>query len=145
MRNYFPKRPSGAPLHSLSKFYDVPVGFLFPLLFWSCVLLYLLSPKGGCCSKSDDLSCSFILCLKHTAYINAAFVLLFLVCLVGSLLSIPLVYIVFRRSFPLNVCKEHGQWIYCVCNAMMFMWYRKVWLYFNKSLLSSLVYLQSKL
>ena len=27
MRNYFPKRPSGAPLHSLSKLYDVPVGF----------------------------------------------------------------------------------------------------------------------
>ena len=27
MRNYFPKRPSGAPLHTLSKLYDVPVGF----------------------------------------------------------------------------------------------------------------------
>ena len=30
MRNYFPKRPSGAPLHSLSKLYDVPVGFVTP-------------------------------------------------------------------------------------------------------------------
>ena len=30
MRNYFPKRPSGAPLHTLSKLYDVPVGFLTP-------------------------------------------------------------------------------------------------------------------
>ena len=27
MRNYFPKRPSGAPLHNLSILYDVPVGF----------------------------------------------------------------------------------------------------------------------
>ena len=30
MRNYFPKRPSGAPLHTLSKLYDVPVGFVTP-------------------------------------------------------------------------------------------------------------------
>ena len=57
VRNYFPKRPSGAPLHTLSKLYDVPVAFATPL-FWGCVLLYLRSPKGGCCSISDDLSCS---------------------------------------------------------------------------------------
>ena len=30
MRNYFPKRPSGAPLHTLSKLYDGPVGFEHP-------------------------------------------------------------------------------------------------------------------
>ena len=30
MRNYFPKRPSGAPLHTLSKLYDVLVGFVPP-------------------------------------------------------------------------------------------------------------------
>ena len=30
MRNYFPKRPSGAPLYTLSKLYDVPVGFVLP-------------------------------------------------------------------------------------------------------------------
>ena len=30
MRNYFPKRPSGASLHTLSKLYDVPVGFVTP-------------------------------------------------------------------------------------------------------------------
>ena len=29
MRNYFPKRPSGAPLHTLSKLCDVPVA-LYP-------------------------------------------------------------------------------------------------------------------
>ena len=33
MRNYFPKRPSGAPLHTLSKLYDVPVGFDPPPYF----------------------------------------------------------------------------------------------------------------
>ena len=30
MRNYFPKRPSGATLHALSKLYDVPVGYVSP-------------------------------------------------------------------------------------------------------------------
>ena len=49
----------GAPLHTLSNLYDVPVGFVTPLL-WGCVLLNLRSPKGGCCSISDDMSCSFI-------------------------------------------------------------------------------------
>ena len=29
-----------------------------PNPFYGCVLLYLRSPKGGCCSISDDLSCS---------------------------------------------------------------------------------------
>ena len=28
MRNYFPKRPSGTPRYTLSKLYDVPVGFV---------------------------------------------------------------------------------------------------------------------
>ena len=32
-------------------------------LVWCIVLLYLLSPKGGCCSISDDSSCSFTWCL----------------------------------------------------------------------------------
>ena len=43
-------------LHTLSKLYDVPVGF-DPPLFWGRILLILRSPKGGCCSISDDLSC----------------------------------------------------------------------------------------
>ena len=30
MRNYFPKRPSDAPLHALSKLYNVHVGFETP-------------------------------------------------------------------------------------------------------------------
>ena len=53
---YFPKRASGAPLHTLSKSYDDLVGFV------CCVLLYLRSSKGGCCSLSDYLSCSCIFC-----------------------------------------------------------------------------------
>ena len=41
MRNYFPKRPSGAPLHTLSKLYDVPVGFVPPpSLFCGWILLF---------------------------------------------------------------------------------------------------------
>ena len=41
MRNYFPKRPLGAPLHTLSKLYDVPVSFVAPPLISGSVLLYL--------------------------------------------------------------------------------------------------------
>ena len=51
------KQLSCAPLHTLSNSYDVPVGFV-PLPLWNCVLLYLRSPKGVCCSISDDLSYS---------------------------------------------------------------------------------------
>ena len=42
---------------------------MFPLvlypLFWGCVLPYLRSPKGGCCSISDDLSCYFFWWSNH--------------------------------------------------------------------------------
>ena len=58
MRYYFPNRTSGVPLHTLSKLYYVPVGFV-PNLFWGSVLLYLRSSKGDCCSISDDVSCSW--------------------------------------------------------------------------------------
>ena len=33
MRNYFPKRAAGTPLHTLSILYNVPVGFVSPPLF----------------------------------------------------------------------------------------------------------------
>ena len=48
-RNNFPKRPSGAPLHNLSKLYDIPFSFVFPKYKQVSVLVYLLSPKVGCC------------------------------------------------------------------------------------------------
>ena len=70
MRNYFPKRPPGTAHHILSKLYDVPVYFVNPLpLLLGSVLLYLLSPKGVCCSISDDLSCSCLLkCQLRVTY-----------------------------------------------------------------------------
>ena len=37
MRNCFPKRPSGAPLHTLSKFYDVPIGLITPPPYFEAV------------------------------------------------------------------------------------------------------------
>ena len=49
-----PTLMSVAPLHTLSKLYDVPVCFVVPPFIWDSVLLYLRSPKGGCCSISDD-------------------------------------------------------------------------------------------
>ena len=59
VKNCFMKRPSGAPLHTLSKlYYYVPVGFVTPPpLLWRQCLLYLWSPKSGCCSISGYLSC----------------------------------------------------------------------------------------
>ena len=46
MRNYFPnsKRPSAAPLHTLSISYDVPAGFVAPPpphLIWGSVLRFI--------------------------------------------------------------------------------------------------------
>ena len=39
MRNYFQKRTLGAPLLTLSKLYDVPVGFVHPLLS-QCIAIF---------------------------------------------------------------------------------------------------------
>ena len=41
MRNYFPKRPLGAPLHTLSKLYEVPVGFVTPPPFFEVVYCFI--------------------------------------------------------------------------------------------------------
>ena len=48
-----------ASIHTLSKLHDVPVGFVSPPLLRLCIA-FLCSPKGGCCSISDDLSFSCI-------------------------------------------------------------------------------------
>ena len=53
----------GAPLHTLSKLYNVPVGFVSPLPLLILRLridLFAVAAKGGCCSISDDLSWSYI-------------------------------------------------------------------------------------
>ena len=40
--------------------FDVPVGFVYTSrLIWGSELLYFRSPKVGCCSILDDLSCSW--------------------------------------------------------------------------------------
>ena len=58
MKNYFPKRQSGTPLHTSSKLYDIPAGFVtIPPFIKGSNLLYLRSPMGGCYSISDDMSC----------------------------------------------------------------------------------------
>ena len=61
----FSETAVGAPLANLSKLYDVPFGFNPPFI-GSSVLLYLQSPKGGCCLISDDLSCSCRKREKHS-------------------------------------------------------------------------------
>ena len=44
MRNYFPKRPSGAPIHTLSNLYDVPVGFVTPPpILRLCIALFAVA------------------------------------------------------------------------------------------------------
>ena len=44
IRNYFPKHTSGAPLNTLSKFYDVPFGFLAPSNhFRQCIALFSIA------------------------------------------------------------------------------------------------------
>ena len=40
MRNYFPKRPSGAQLHTLSKLYDVAVAYV-PLVSFEAVYCFI--------------------------------------------------------------------------------------------------------
>ena len=59
MRNYIPKRASGAPIYTLSKLYDVSFGCVTPPHLWQCIAYFRL-PKGGYWSISDYSSCSFI-------------------------------------------------------------------------------------
>ena len=41
MRNYFSTRPSGAQLHTLSKLYDVPVGFVTPPSYFAALYCFI--------------------------------------------------------------------------------------------------------
>ena len=58
--DFIPKRLSGALLHTLSELYDVPVGIV-PIPSFVGVYCFIRGRKGGCCSLSDDLSCSWSL------------------------------------------------------------------------------------
>ena len=43
IRNYYPKRTSGAPLHTLSKLYDVPVGIIPLPLLRQCMAIFAVA------------------------------------------------------------------------------------------------------
>ena len=50
-----------------------PLVFVNPRpLFLGCVLLYLRSPRGGCCSISDNLSCSNYILIGKVPYMKFA-------------------------------------------------------------------------
>ena len=55
MRNYFPICTSVAPLHTLSKLYDVPVGFVSPSPSFEAEYCYICGRRR----VAVDLSCSF--------------------------------------------------------------------------------------
>ena len=57
MRNGFPKRLSGAPLHHFSKLYEVPFRYITSTLL-AKVLIHCRLPKVGCYLTSDYLSYS---------------------------------------------------------------------------------------
>ena len=102
MRIYFPKRPSGAPLHTLSKLYDVSVGFVNSPPSSKAVYFFILRlPKGGCCSISNDLSCSFLqwFVFRSVWYIPPAWPL-----------SWPFA-IFFGGSFARLLCQNREIWI----------------------------------
>ena len=64
LRNYFFKRPSGAPLHTLSNLYDVPVCSVPPPPYFDAVYcFYMRSPKGGCCSIKKEMT---VKCSVHS-------------------------------------------------------------------------------
>ena len=47
MKNNFPERRSGAPLHTLSKLYDVPVDFIGTPHLRRCIALYAVVEGEG--------------------------------------------------------------------------------------------------
>ena len=59
MRNYVPKWPSGAPLHTLSKLYDydVPVGFVTPPPYFEAVYCFI------CGRRRVDVARYWMICL----------------------------------------------------------------------------------
>ena len=61
-----------------------------PPLFWGWILLILRSPNGGCCSISDDLSCSYKVqrwLISLIPYFCVAFLWNCLNCISGDLWS----------------------------------------------------------
>ena len=85
--------------------------------FWDCVLLYLRSPKGGCCSISDDLSCSMkyqILIHNRAVFITATGVAVLYITVTVSR----------KNGFP-NISDVHSSrkhWKYKYMNIYLMVW-----------------------
>ena len=64
MRNYFPKRPSGAPLHTLSKLYDVPVGYVPPPPYFEAEYCLFCGRRRVAVARYR------MICLVHAMYVT---------------------------------------------------------------------------
>ena len=58
----FTKRPSGGPLHTLPKIYDVPFGFCPLTLTFGSIVLYLRSPNGCCGRRRVVVTRHYMIC-----------------------------------------------------------------------------------
>ena len=67
MRNYFPKRPSGAPLHTLSKLYDVPVGFEPPPPYFEAEYCLFCGRRRVAVARYRMICLVFVMYISATA------------------------------------------------------------------------------
>ena len=68
MRNNFPKRPSGAPLHTLSKFLDVQVGFVTPS--FDAVYCYICGRRRVAVDRYRMI-CLVLVCVHHAMLLHS--------------------------------------------------------------------------
>ena len=64
-RNYL-KRPTGAPLHTLSKLYDVHVGFVNPSPYFEAVYCFI------CCHRSVAVARYWMICLVFVVMVKVS-------------------------------------------------------------------------
>ena len=65
MRNYFTKRPSGAPLHTLSKLYDVPVGFVTPPPYFEAEYCLFCGRRRVAVARYRMICLVLLRCIHH--------------------------------------------------------------------------------
>ena len=70
MRNLFPKRTLGAPLHTLSKLYDVSVGFVFPSL--EAVYCYICRRRRVAVARYRMIFLVLTYTIKRATYVKDA-------------------------------------------------------------------------
>ena len=117
MRNYYQKRTSGAPLYTLSKLYDVPVGFVNPF-FRGTVLLYLRSPEVNCCSISDDLSYSCLLFTNYSVFRDSLQISIFFKYAKIAMIVIRLDFVKFIKHLrAILLALDNG--FFCMCSIAM--------------------------